>query len=134
MTDLSITAASVKAGSNAVITEGLAGAAVTAGQTVIRSTSTGKFVLADADGAGLKGCDGIALNGAADGQPLKVQQGGDITIGATLTPGTTYYLSPTPGGICPLADVASGDDPVVLGMAKSATVLMLRVIDPDVTI
>jgi hypothetical protein len=133
MADLSITAASVKQGGNATVTEGLAGEAITAGKAVIRNAS-GKFVLADADATGLKGCDGIALNGASDGQPLKVQIAGDITIGATLTPGTTYYLSPTPGGICPLADVLSGDNPIVLGMARSATVLMFRIIDPVVTI
>lgn len=134
MTDISITAANVRAGSNAVTKEGLAGATVTAGQSVIRSATSGKYVLSDADGAGVKGTDGIALNGAFDGQPLIVQSGGDITIGGTLTAGTTYYVSPTPGGICPLADVLSGDDPVVIGIAKSAAVLMLRIADPDVTI
>ncbi len=134
MTALSITAANVQAGNNATILDGTAGATITAGQAVIRSATTGRFVLADADGAGLTGCDGVALNGAADGQPLRVQAGGDITIGATLTAGTTYYLAPTPGGIGPLADVLSGDDPIIVGIAKSTSVLMLRIVDPNVTI
>jgi hypothetical protein len=30
--------------------------------------------------------------------------------------------------------VASGDDPIIIGIAKSASVLMLRIADPDVTI
>lgn len=134
MADLSITAANVRAASDASTRRGLAGATITAGQAVILNSTTNKYLLADADGAGLKGCDGIALHGAADGQPLEIQAAGDITIGATLTAGTTYYLSPTPGGICPLADVASGDDPVILGIARSTSVLMLRIVDPDVTV
>lgn len=134
MTDLSITAANVQRGANAIVTQGRAGETITAGQLVMRNATTGEYVLSDADGTGLKQVDGIALNGAADGQPLSVQTGGDITIGATLTAGTTYYASPTAGGICPLADVASGDDPIIIGIAKSATVLMIRIADPDVTI
>lgn len=134
MADLSITAANVRKGGNALTRMGVAGGAITAGQVVLPSPSTGKFVLADADAANLKGAGGIALNGAADGQPLEVQYGGDITIGATLTPGTAYYLSPTAGGIAPLADVASGDDVILLGIAKSASVLMVKIVDPDVTL
>jgi hypothetical protein len=134
MADLSITAASVKPSAGAVIASGIAGATITAGQLVHRNTTSGKFVLSDADGSGLKQVLGVALNGASDGQPLSVQTGGDITIGATVTAGTTYYASPTAGGICPLADVASGDDPIIIGIAKSASVLMLRIADPDVTI
>lgn len=134
MTDISITAANVQRGSNAQVVQGLAGATITAGQLVHRNGTTGKFVLSDADGSGLKQVDGVALNGASDGQPLSVQTGGDITIGGTLTAGTTYYASPTAGGICPLADVASGDDPIIVGIAKSTSVLMLKIADPDVTI
>jgi hypothetical protein len=133
MAAISITAANVKQGGNAILTEGVAGATITAGQTVLRGAD-GKFVLSDADGNNLKSVVGIALNGAADGQPLKVQTGGDIAIGATLTAGTTYYLSPTPGGIGPLGDVEAGDDVIIIGIAKSTSVLMLRITDPDVTI
>ena len=134
MADISITAANVKQGSNAILTEGAAGATVKAGQIVFKSSTSGKFALSDNDGVGLKQVDGVALNGAADGQPLKVQIGGDITIGATLAPGTAYYLSGTPGGICPLADVTTGDDVILIGIAKSASVLTLRITDPGVTL
>lgn len=134
MTALSITPANVKAGSNAITVSGLAGATITAGQAVFRDGTTGKFLLSDADGANLKQVTGLALHGAADGQPLAVQTGGDIVPGATLVAGTTYYLAPTPGDIGPLADVASGDDPIIIGIAKSASVLMMRITDPDVTI
>lgn len=134
MTDLSITAASVKAGSNASTVSGIAGASITAGQCVFRDGTTGRFALSDADGAGTKQVTGVALNNAAADQPLQVLTAGDIIIGATLTAGTTYYASPVAGGICPLADVASGDDPIIVGIAKSTTQLMVRITDPDVTI
>lgn len=132
MADISITAANVIAGSNAKKRAGIAGATITAGQIVyLDQASTGKWLLADADGASaaIRGGEtvGIALNGASDGQPIDVQTEGDITIGGTLTAGTAYYLSDDPGGICPLADVTGGDYYVLLGLAKSTTILALDV-------
>lgn len=136
MADLSITAANVKAGANALTTSGRAGAAASAGQAVYRDPADGKFKLADNDNASaaVRQVDGIALHAAAVDQPLTVQTGGDITIGAALTPGTSYFLSGTPGGICPQADLSTGDDVILLGLAKSTTVLQLRIIDPGVTL
>lgn len=127
MTDISITAASVAAGSNARKERGTAGATITAGQRVYLDTADSKYKLADSNGASelIRTTRGIALNGASDGQPLEIQRDGDITIGATLTPGTTYYASDTPGGICPLADVGSGEYYEVIGLAKSASVLAM---------
>ncbi|MCA0257134.1 MAG: hypothetical protein LCH47_11130 [Proteobacteria bacterium] len=134
MADVSITASNVKQGSNAIVRDGIAGATVTAGQAVHKSATTGKYILSDADGSGLKQVDGIALNGASDGQPLKVQTGGDLTAGGALVAGSTYYLSTTPGGICPAADLAAGREVILIGIAKSATVMMLRITDTDVTL
>lgn len=130
MTDLSITAANVAAGANATTRHGTAGATITAGQVVyLDQTTTGEWLLADSDGASaaVRGGElvGIALNGASDGQPLKVQTDGDITIGATLTAGTTYYLSATAGGIAPLADITGGPYFVIVGIATSTSVLKL---------
>ena len=136
MADLSITAANVVKGSDASTTRGVAGATITAGQVVYKEASSGKFKLADADHATaeVRQPDGIALHGAADGQPLEVLTGGDITIGATVTAGTAYYLSPNAGGIAPLADVLSGDDVVLIGLAKSTTVLRAIIYAPGVTL
>lgn len=134
MVDIVITAASVAKGGNALVQQGTAGASITAGQAVYLDSATGRYLLSDNDGTGTKQVDGIALNGAATGQPLAVQRGGDITIGATLTPGTAYYLSATVGGICPVADVAVGDDVILIGLAKSATNLSLRITDTGVTL
>lgn len=130
MTDLSITAGNVIAGSNAVIRRGVAGATITAGAVVyLDEVTTGEWLLADADNASAaargSGRIGIALNGASDGQPLAVQVDGDITIGATMTAGVTYYLSDEPGAIAPYADLVTGDYVTVVGTSISTTVLRL---------
>jgi hypothetical protein len=128
--DLSITAANVIAGSGATVDRsGVAGATIAAGQAVYQDAATGKFLLADDNSAtaAARVPVGIALNGASNGQPLAILRGGDVTIGATLTPGTTYYLSDTPGGIGPSADLASGEYPCVIGIAKSASVLHVSI-------
>lgn len=128
MADITITAASVLASSDAITENGVAGATITAGQVVALNTTTGKYVLADADGAaGIDRPRGLALNNASDGQPLKIVKSGDVTFNAALTAGVTYYLSPTPGGIAPRADVLTGDIVSVLGIAKSTTVLALDI-------
>lgn len=126
MADLSITAASVLPGAGALVEDGLAGATITAGQVVYRDTD-GTYKLADADGASatIRTARGIALNGASSGQPLRIQKQGNITIGATLTAGTTYYLSNTAGGICPLADVGTGEYYHIIGIATSTTNLLM---------
>ena len=103
MADLSITAASVVARGGSKAKNGAAGAAVTAGQLVYLEKSSGTYKLADSNSgtAEARSPDGIALNAAAVGQPLRVLVEGPITIGATLTAGVAYYASATPGGICP---------------------------------
>lgn len=129
MADITITPANVVKGSDALVEQGIAGAAVTAGQVVYKDDATGKYLLADNDSAtaGAKVPRGIALNGAAANQPLAIIRGGSVTIGATLTAGDAYYLSATAGGICPEADVATGDDVVLLGLATSASVLSVGI-------
>jgi hypothetical protein len=136
MASLSITAANVIAGSNATIERGIAGATITAGVVVYKDTADGKYKIADADSATALARDprGIALNGASNGQPLAIIRSGDVTIGATMTAGLVYYLSPTPGEIGVVGDVLSGDDPIVLGQAKSTTVLTVKINDPGVTL
>ncbi|MCV9965461.1 hypothetical protein OIU34_26640 [Pararhizobium sp. BT-229] len=136
MANLTITAASVVAGANAAIEGGTAGEAITAGQAVYKSSTTKKWMLADSNSATAEArqATGIALNAASLNQPIDVQKGGDITIGATLVPGTAYYLSDTPGAICPLADVGSGEYVCLLGLAKTTAVLALDVQFPNVAL
>lgn len=135
MADITITAANVKAGANATMEAGIAGEAVAAGKTVYKAAD-GKYWLADSNSATAlaRTPRGIALASAAADQPLTIARSGDVTIGATLTAGTAYYLSDTPGGICPVADVGTGENVVLLGLAKSTTVLVLDIQAPGVTL
>lgn len=130
MTDISITAANVVAGSDATKESGIAGETITAGQAVYKSSTTGKYMKADSNSgtAEARTARGIALNGAAVNQPLVILRAGEITIGATLDPeAPAYYLSDTPGGICPVADVGNGEYFCLIGMAKSTSVLAVNI-------
>lgn len=127
MSDLSITAANVLPGAGASTESGMAGGTITAGMPVFKAAD-GSILATDADSATVlaRTAIGIALNGASAGQPISYQKpGGDITIGATLTPGVTYYLSGNTGGICPLADVGATEYLSIIGIAKSATVMRI---------
>lgn len=132
MTDLSLTAANVVPGSNANTVIGTAGETITAGKAVYKSSTTNKWMLADADSATaeVRGSDenntGIALTGSSLNQPIVVETSGDITLSG-MTAGLPYFLSDDPGGICPQADLATGDYVVQLGIASSTTVLALDV-------
>jgi hypothetical protein len=128
MADLTITAANVVSGGGNT-RQGTAGATLTAGQAVYLDSTDGKYKLADSDSvtAAVRQPVGIALNGAASGQPVLVQYDGPVTIGATLTAGLAYYLSKTAGGICPVADIASGGYATIIGIALSTTVLDIKI-------
>jgi len=136
MADLTVTAANVVAGADSTTVSGTAGVTITAGQAVYLDATTGKYALADADSATVaqRRAIGIALNGAALNQPIKVLTSGDITTGATMTAGVAYYLSGTAGGICPVADVGTGEYVCLLGIAKSTTVLGFSVQFPNVAL
>lgn len=136
MADLSITAGSVLPNSNTHIERGTAGDTITAGQVVYRSAADGRYELADADSAtaAVRVPRGIALNSASDGQPLAIARSGDVTVNAVLTAGTAYYLSATAGGIAPLADLTAGDDVVLLGLAKSSSIIALDIQTSGVTL
>lgn len=129
MADLTITAANVAAGSGAVKRTGTAGATVTAGQVVYLDSSDNKYKLADCDSAtaAVRSPAGIALHASLNGQPLTILESGPITIGATIAASVAYYLSPNAGGICPVADLASGDYAVLLGLGASTTVLTVDI-------
>ncbi|CAL8972887.1 hypothetical protein RHODGE_RHODGE_01032 [Rhodoplanes serenus] len=138
MADISITATAVVAGSDAVTAQGTAGATITAGQAVYIDAN-GVLQLADCD-AGTAGNIarspvGIALNGGATGQPIVYMKAGDLTLNAALTKGARYYLSATAGGIAPEADMTgSGKDVVLLGIARSTTVLAVRMLNLGITL
>jgi hypothetical protein len=138
MTDLVITATSVVAGANAQKSTGLLGEAIIAGQTVYMDSTLRKFMRADSNSATVEArhATHIALNGGSLNQPITAQKGGDITMTTTppLTVGLAYYQSDTPGGICPVADVGSGEWVTLVGIAKSTTVLQLSFQFPGVAL
>lgn len=137
MADLTITAANVVAGSNAKKSDVyVAGETIAAGKPVYLSSTTKKWMLADNNSATAEArhATGVALNSASLNQPLSVQKGGDITLGAVLTAGVAYFLSDTPGGICPIGDLATGEYYCQLGLAKSTSVLALDIQFPGVAV
>ncbi|MBN8987422.1 MAG: hypothetical protein J0H42_04200 [Rhizobiales bacterium] len=130
MADLSITAANcVVSGTGQRRFSGTAGEAIAAGKTIYLDPTSHKYMLADSNSATVaaRKPDGIALNSAALNQPINGMSDGDLTLGATLTPNTPYYQSDTPGGICPIADVGSGEYLCQIGIAKSSTVLSVGI-------
>lgn len=136
MADITITASNVKLISGPTKRR-IAGAALTAGQACYQASATKKAGLADNDSptAEIRAIDGIALNGAAAEQPVEIAiNGAVISVGAVLTAGVDYYLSGTPGSICPRADVTTGDDPVRIGIALTTSNLQLDFADPGVTL
>lgn len=125
MADLAITVANVRSLGGSKTANGTAGVALTAGQQLYYDAASGTWKLADCDSAtaAARSPKGIALHAASANQPIRVHRQGPIVIGATLTPGVVYYLSGTAGGICPVADLTTGDYPTIIGIAKSSTVL-----------
>lgn len=128
MADITITAANVLAGSNATTENGTLGATTTAGQAVYKAASDGKWYLADNNSATaeVRQARGIALNGGAAGQPVRVLTAGLCTMGATMTAGVAYYLSDTAGGICPVADIGAAEYSCLIGMATTTGILDVR--------
>jgi hypothetical protein len=114
----------------------VAGATILAGQCVYLEAATGTYKLADADSAtaAVRSPRGIALHGASASQPLQILRSGSVTIGATLTSGLALYLSKTAGGICPVADIASGGYATVLGIATSTTVFKVNITESGVAV
>jgi hypothetical protein len=136
MADLTITAANVKLVSGQTETM-KAGASITAAQVVYQEASTSKAKLSDNDSATaeVRGIHGLALHAASADQPLTVAKNGAVVdLGAIVTAGVDYYVSGTPGGICPRADVVSTDDPIRVGMALTTSQLQLDFNDPNVTL
>lgn len=135
MADINVTTSSVIRTASTVIVNGFAGETLAAGKVVYKQASTQKYFLADANSATEEAriAVGIALNGAAANQPVAIATGGDLTFNAVLTAGIAFFLSDTAGGICPVADIGSGEYVCQVGIAKSTTVLTLAFLYPNVS-
>lgn len=125
MADFTITASNVVPSALTLKLEGTAGATIAAGQAIIEVN--GEIVLADASAAATANVLGIAVNSAADGQPIKWIAFGDLVIGSGFTVGTRMFLSATAGALCPYADLVTGDSIVYVGTVKTATTLSVNI-------
>ena len=129
MADLTITAANVIAATGAAISSGIAGEAITAGQALYKDAAdSNKLKGAQHDSTeAIAECVGIALNSAADDQPVSYITRGTLALGSILTAGVTYVVGAGAGGIAPDADVGSSDYKTVLGVALSASNLAVNI-------
>lgn len=130
MADLSVTVAQVLPDTTGTYLDGIAGAAITAGQAVYVDSTTRTVKLADANASALTAAaKGIALHGALTGQPIRAQRTGTPTIGAAAAPvvGTIYVVSATAGGICPAADLATGHYVTILGVGVTGNKLKMSI-------
>lgn len=114
--------------------DGTAGETIAAGQAVYQDAAdANKLKLAHAAGAvELAAVRGIALHGSLANQPLRIQTGGVITIGATLVLGEPYFLSQNAGGICPSADLGGSEFVSFIGIATTTGQLTLQFINSGV--
>ena len=134
MADLTITAANVAAGAGATTKQVTAGATITAGQLVYLDNSDGEHKLVDNDASGTSTVEGVALNGASDGQPLTILTEGNLNPGATVAIGTIYGSSSTAGGIAPSADFATGDFVSIIGIATTASNIDVKINNSGVAV
>lgn len=142
--DVVPTPASVAKSSGATVSEGTAGATITAGQVLYIDTAANN-TLKPADcnaSATTASVAGIALHGAASGQPVRYAvKDPNFVPGFVPTPGTVYVLSQTAGGIAPVDDNlpsatpgATGCYTTVIGVGKTATTINLNPVSAGVAI
>jgi len=129
MAELTITAANVVKTATTSIQEGIAGGTLTAGMAVyIDTAASGVLKACDADVLESSICAGIALHGAASGQPIKYATGGDLTISSVMTVGRIYLVSQTTAGsLCVDGDILTGDFVSIVGIASTATNLKIAI-------
>lgn len=111
MTDIVATAAKIAVVHPGIaeIYDGVASEAITAGQPVTMDATTGKFLVADANGTGGRNTlDGIALKTVGAGQAVPVLKRG-LVAGYTLAGNyrSKVYVSDTAGTLADAAGTAS---------------------------
>jgi hypothetical protein len=131
MSDITITATSVKKTTTTVTEEGIAGGTITAGMPVYKDQAdSNKLKAADSDlSLAASRAVGIALHAATLDQPLEYATGGDVTYGSGLTAGVVYVVSATAGAVAPTADLDTNTTwyATILGVASSTSNLKLSI-------
>jgi len=128
MANLAPATSNVRRGTNSSPRRGIAGATIAPCDVIYLDPADQTLKLADADGGAagdpIRNFRGIAVNGASAGQDVDyVSADDDFTPGATLIPGTPYFMSMTPGKLCELADLTAGATVTFIGIAKDAVKL-----------
>jgi len=122
MADITVTAANVRAYDGASTKVVTAATTVTAGQLVyMDTTDSNKYRPAESDAAAAAIIAGIALTNSSDGDPLIIQNGGDVNPGGTVAVGQWYTASSNAGGIAVESDVASGNYPSLFGLGLTTS-------------
>ena len=128
MADITQTPANVVAGSNAVTKDGTAGVTIVAGDVLYKdSTDSDDLKLSINATEAPAAAVGVALNGGADGQPIRYQTSGDHNPGGTVVVGEVYFVSPTAGKFAPDGDVAIADYRTSLGIGTTSSNIKLRI-------
>lgn len=126
MAVLSITAANVSVSSPLAQQQGVAGATITAGQSLYKdSTDSDKLKLADADAQASAACVGVSLNGGASGQQISYIKSGSYNPGTTVEAGIVYSVSSTAGGIWTATQVVSGDFSTIIGIGTATNAIQV---------
>lgn len=126
-----ITAANVQASAYADKDSGIAGEVITAGMPVYKNAADGnKLYKADTNQSlAASKVVGLALHGASPGQPLLyAKKDPKFVPGITLVAGDIVLAGATAAGdLAPVADLATGWFPVIVGVANSTTEMNLNI-------
>lgn len=108
---------------------GVAAVAITAGQSLTKDASAGYTLkLSDFDTVANAAAEGLAMHGAAAGQPVEWCEEGDLVLGAGAAPvvGAAYFVGAA-GGIVPAADVVNPKVVTYLGTGKTGNKLAVKI-------
>ena len=133
MADLTVSASDVVSARPLGDQQAITGEAIDAGESVYIATD-GKAYLADCSDTDKDDVVGIAISSAAAGQSVAIQSSHDLTVGGTVSVGTLYVQSSTPGKLCPEADLVTDDAKTVVGIGKTATSLLLWIWNTGLTV
>lgn len=130
MADITFTASSVLIVAGATVRGGTAGAALTPGMAVYKDSSdSNKIKPADADAEASAAVVGINLDTCATGQPCDYIERGDLTCGSILSKGVPYFLSTNAGMVADAIATVTTAYTSLIGIAKSATVLAVNLVN-----
>lgn len=124
MADYTLTPANIIPSASAQRRFGTFGEAIVAGKTCYLNTDS-KYYLADGNDATKMPVAGMAIDGGASGQPgYIVTFDPALAVGAHgAGTGIPVFQSATAGGVCPFADISTGNQTTCLGVTNDSTTI-----------